>query len=702
MFFRIFGVFFFSLILFNKEYTLKMGRLAHAQNVRRVETRQRSKLRSRRSMLERTKRLEDNKEQRKVKLVPVHTQLPSEEDANLLISQISQSCRLPNTSQALRELIQWYSGCRDSVESEKRDSRKREREESTSVAALERMADGIIELQTIAADQTETSGSVGSDDDDADDLKTVLIDVMQSEYGERTLKSLLAALKSVESSKFNKLSNVLIEEFEENSSLLKHHIACRLMSALTFYGSPEMLKKILSLFQQQVRSEEDLVKILRDNHTAHTVGNLLKNGCKDARSWLCEMLSLVKVPKKKKAEGATEKLLLLIEDPVASRVLHQLIDSSTRFIFLNAFDIIPLMNSKRGSSFLRDLFSFENADIKEEEAVSLSSAVLEKIEDQLCAWTIDPRANFVVQKIIALTTKGGKSGERLFEKIVLRLSPQLTTLVSHRVGVHVVCALVDASFTFSSRLIELTASSIISKSNVAELLFAQTGGLAIRALMPILKKKECSSRNLLKAGLEPNLEELCFHEVGNLVAQKYLKEIGIPVASEFTKKVIKDQNYFLSMCCDSYASHVLFALLDCTDSASHTALCKAVTKNAEVLAVHVNGRFLVEKVIPASADLRNELLRQSISLAMKKGTQHILCSLLNSLDDQGIESFLKKLIPNLKEICVHQFGSIAIQKMMQANPKVKAAIQRALKNQDLRSELANNFFGKFVVLIADS
>lgn len=679
-----------------------MGRLAQAQNVRRVETRQRSKQRSRRSMLERTKRLEDNKEQRKVKIVSAHTQLPSEEDACLLISQISQSCRLPNTSHALRELIQWYSGSRHSVESEKKESRKREREESTNVAALERMADGVIELQTIAVDQTETSGPEGSDDDEADDIKTVLIDVMQSEYGERTLKTLLVALKTVESLKFNDLSNVLIEEFEENSSLLKHHIACRLMSALTFYGSPEMLKRILSLFQQEVRSEEDLMKILRDNHTALTVGNLLKNGSNDTRNWLCETLSLVDVQKKRKVEEITEKLSLLIEDPVASRVLHQLIDSSTRFIFLNALDIIPLMNSKRGSSFLRELFSFENAGLREEEAVSLTSAILEKIEDQLCTWAIDPRANFVVQKIIALTTKGGESGERFFESILLRLSPQLTTLVSHRVGVHVVCSLIDASLNFSTRLIELTASSIISKSNIAELLFAKTGSLAIRALMPILKKKGCSSSNLLKASVEQNLEELYFHEVGNLVAQKYLKEIGIRVASDFTKTVIKDQKYFLSMCCDSYASHVLFALLDCTDSASHTALCKAITNNAKTLALHVNGRFLVEKAIPASTDLRNELLRQSTSLVMQQGTQHILCSLLNSLDDQGVESFLKNLMLHLKEICVHQYGSIAIQKLMQTNPKVKAAIQSALKNQDLRSELAKNFFGKFVVVIADS
>lgn len=678
-----------------------MGRLAHAQRSRRAETHQRSKQRSRRSMLERTKRLDDKKEERKVKLVPVHHQIPSDNDAELLISQISQSCRLSNTSQALRDLIHFYSSGSSSDNDEKKESRKRGREEPVNTAALERMAEGFIKLQTIAIDQTENVDPILSDDDADDVLKTMIIEVMQSEYGERTLKSLLAALKTAGSPKFNDLANMLIEEFEENPSLLNHHIACRLMSALTFYGSSEMQGRILSLFHQQVRSEEDLIKMLRDNHTALTIGNLVKSGNKEASNWICETLSLLHPQKKKKVNDIGPKLLLLIEDPVASRVLRLLLNNSTRIIFSKYVDIIALMNSKRGSSFLRDLFTFDADDLQQEELSALTSAILEKIGDQLCTLAADQRANFVVQKIIALTTQEGVSGSAKFEALVRILSPQLVTLVSSKVGVHVVCALAEAALKSFPKLLESVSSTIISKSTVNDLLFCQTESLAIRAFMPIVKK-ESKTGSLLKGAIEHNMEELCFHEVGNLVVQKFFKEVGIPAASAFSKKIVKDQNYFLSMSRDPYASHVLFTLLDCTDPASHTALCNAIKNNAKALAVHVNGRFLVEKVIPKSSDLRSELLRQFLTLIIEKGTQHIFCTLVDSLDQRGIESLQNMLLPSLRQICTHQSGSIAVQKLMQSNQAIKAAIQRSLTNVDLRSELAHNYFGKFVIKIADS
>lgn len=673
-----------------------MGRLAYVEKSRKSGTRDKSAKRTQRSVAERSKRLDDNKEERKVKKIVIHRELPSEDKTHLLLTQVSQACRIPGTSQDLCQLIRSYAG--GSKDETKENSRKRGNEE-LNVGALERLTDEFLKLQSVAANENEEG-----DSDNDEDLKTVLVDIMENEYGQRTLFTLLTSLQAVESSKFNDLATVLIEEFEENPALVKHHIACRLMSTLSIHSPEQIQKRVLSIFQQQVTSEDDLIKMLRDNHTSSTIANLLKQNYKDTSMWLRETLSIDRVYKGNNEEDIAARIALLIEDPVASRVIRQLIDSDTRAIFFKHLDIHALMNSKRGSAFLRDLFTFENDNvtIKDSEVVSVVRAILEKIGTELHVLALDRRANFVVQKMISLTARGGSQGADCFQAIVRLLTSTISELLTNRVGVHVVCTLAETALNFSPQVIESTAATIVTRSNVNDLLFSQNGNLVIRALMPIVKKDNGKTCVLLKGAIEQNLDDLTFHEVGNLVVQAYFKEIGNPVASVFAKKIVKDSDYFLSMCRDNFASHVVFALLDCVEPSAHTALCTAIKSHYKVLSTHVNGRFLVEKVIPASSDLRNELLRQFVPLSLEKGTQHILCALASVQDQRGLESLIQKLISNLKHISTQQSGSIVVQKLMQSSPPIKIAVSKALQNGVLRSELLQNYFGKFVVQIADN
>lgn len=672
-----------------------MGVKGYAAKSRKIDSRDRSKKRSQRSEAERSQRLDDDKTQRRLKKVYVHKALPAQDEETLLTQQIGQACRLLVPSKDLCALIRSYSGTADE-EDDNNTTRKRGRG-TENVKALEKLVENLLKLRVIAANEEEDELS-----DSDDDVLTVFLDIMKNEYGHRVLSALLTALKTVESKKFNDLAVALLEEFEENEDLSKHHNACRLLSVLSFHGSAPLQQRVLSIFQHQVSSEEDLLALLKDNHTSGTISNLLKNGNAETGEWLRETLALSKAHNKKE-EDVASRIFSLIEDPVSSRVIRQLIDSQTRAIFFKYLDINALMNSKRGSAFLRDLFTFENESGNESEVAKLTSTLLERIGSSLRQLSADKRANFVVQKVITLTLHAGSKGSDLFQTILRLLGDSVPNLCSNRVGVHVICTLTSTAFSFPTPVIESTASAVLNHNNVADLLFCQTGSLAVRSLMPIVKLANSKTGIVLKTSIERNLDALIFHPVGNLVAQKYFAEVGQGVASVFAKKIAGDQKNFLRMCQDSYASHVVYSILDVVDSGAHTLLCSILRKNAKALSTHINGRFLIEKIIPASAELRNELLREFIPLAMEKGTQHILCSLVSVLDKGSVDSLTSKLTKNLKALCFHQSGSVTVQKLMQANPVVKRAVTEALRSsQSLKRELEQNYFGKFVVQNADN
>eukprot|EP00796_Vickermania_ingenoplastis_P004860 gene4860-3481_t len=667
-----------------------MGRVAAVSKSRKFDTRVKSKKRAQRSATERSKRLAEDTDGRKVKMVTRRKALPGTEDSQLLKEQIGQACRIAAPSRDLCALIRSYAGINDVELPEA--SRKRSREEAVNISELEKIADKMIQLQKVAANEDEAD----DENDSESDVETIFVDVMQNEYGQRTLYTLLTALKAVGSKKFDELARALIEEFEENENLSKNHIACRLMSALSFHGSENIRQRVLSVFQHQVSSEEDLVVLLRNNHTSTTIANLLKNQHEDTSKWLSETLSLEKAYKGNSEEDIAQRIATLIEDPVASRVMRQLINTRTRAIFFKYLDISALMNSKRGSAFLRDLFTFENGKVSEEEVASLTSAILERIGDELNQLALDKRANFVVQKIITLTQYGGSIGADAFNAILRLLSSSIPALITSTVGVHVVCTLAETALHISPGALQRTADYIINRNTINDLLFCSNGSLAIRSIMPIVKDSSIQAAALLKRSIEQSQDDLIFHPIGNLVVQRYYKEIGSAAASVYAKKVVKDQKYFMGLCRDNYASHVVYSLLDCVDASTHTLICSALKNNSKALAVHVNGRFLIEKIIPANSDLRNELTRQFVPLCMEKGTQHILCSLVSSLDQRGVESLIAKLTANLKTICTDQSGSITIQKLMQAHPPVREAVASALRaSESLRQELSRNFFGKF-------
>ncbi|CAJ1986872.1 PUF10 / pumilio protein 10 [Leishmania donovani] len=737
-----------------------MGKKAEFARSRFKEARQKREERMQRSRAERDRRHGIDKLARKIDKVVVQRPLPNEAQQALLLAQFAQACRLVAPSTDMCILMRHYAKVAEAAEqksesttmvtasasSSKSTTRKRKRDEAeeeeeapaAGAAFLDTVADALLRTQNAPAviEEAAVSAKDGENalgDDDDDDTVTVLQDILQDDSGRRVVATLLASLNAVRSSKCEAVAKAVLEQFEENEHLPQHHVACRVMSALAQFGSDATRQGVLNLLRQRSTTIEGVERLLSDRHTAGTIEQLLKSYGPETAAWLCEVLSL-STPvtsssaaeaggRKKKAakqRGAaaeetasgeritTEKLMELVNGPVSGQVLLQLLRTDARRELLKRLPIVELLRSKRGTAFLTQLLtltaSVASSEGREAEAVALFSDVLERLGSDLGEMAIDKRANFVVQALIQLLPVMGPQSTKQLERLELGLggAAGISALVTHGNGVHVVLSLIDAALTLSSEsAVEGLAEQLVTRHNVTDLLYHKHGSLVVRRLMPLISRKASKVGRLLQGMVEQDFSNLVYTEAGNLVVTAYLTALGKSGASLLAQKLAGGEE-LLSMCRSPYASHVVFTLFELVDPTTHTLLCNALKAHVLPLSTHVNGRFIVEKMIAASRDVRESVSRQFLPLAQERGTQHVLCALLARMDARGKQVCVEKTImPNLTALATHQCGSIVLQKLMQAEPTVLSAVQQRLSaNSLVRSDLAQNFFGKFVVQIA--
>lgn len=103
-------------------------------------------------------------------------------------------------------------------------------------------------------------------------------------------------------------------------------------------------------------------------------------------------------------------------------------------------------------------------------------------------------------------------------------------------------------------------------------------------------------------------------------------------------------------------------------------------------------------MIRVSKTMQVKLTDAFLTLVYKKGTQTILTTLINLLDDAGRVNLINtKIKPHFMEIALHQNGSIVLQKILQSSSETKQELQKLIKgNTGLIYDLTKNFYGKYV------
>ncbi|EKF39251.1 pumilio-repeat, RNA-binding protein, putative [Trypanosoma cruzi marinkellei] len=630
----------------------------------------------------------------------------SDEKKAMLVEQFTQACRLPATAEDLCMLLR-STGAEKTQDDA---SRKRQREETTmDESNLGTIVDAFLQLGHQAA--------ITTDESDEDEPMTLLEDVLQDECGGRVVCALIAALGTSKNNKKPMVLDAVTKVFEENETLHEHYVACKVMSSLVQYGDREIQERVLRVLQQHAKTVDQLQAQLRNRHSAVTIQHLIEHFPTETLTWLGETLGVTELlagktmAKKKKMKKKTNRdegelhdtLLLLILDPVASPIMRALISRSVNTsAFLENMDLVKLLETKRGCKFLQDILSPALPKWNSEgEANVTLDIVMESFETKLLEMCTSIDANFVVQAIIGLIPRTEKaSTDRYLKQLLKVLGPHLSSLATHYIGVHVVVALVVSSqLTLMEDMVEEIAGKIITRNNVADMLCDSNGSLVVRKLLPLCTRKGSKVGQMLLKAINQDMSSLMYDAIGNLTLQEYIKVCG---GEELARKLCKSDE-LLSMCQHTYASHVVGSLFENVGATTHTNLCHALRPHVLVLSRHLNGRFIVEKAIHANRDICDLLLRHFMELACEKGTQHVLCTLMLNLDQRGKQWVVNTVISGLADLATQQCGSIVLQKLMLVDALLLAAVKKELAQKPrLRNNLAQNFFGKFVVQITDA
>ncbi|RNE97856.1 putative pumilio-repeat, RNA-binding protein [Trypanosoma conorhini] len=628
----------------------------------------------------------------------------TEEKKAMLVGQFAQSCRLPAASEDLCVLLRSAGPERPQGEA----PRKRRREEATiDASTLGTIVDAFLQLDHQAA--------ITTDDADEEEPMTLLEDVLQDECGGRVVCALIAALDTSDDGKTPVVLDVVTKLFEENEALYGHYVACKVLSSLVQHGDREIQGRVLQVLRRHAKTVDQLQAQLRNRHSAVTIQHLIEHFPIETVAWLGETLGLAEIaagntkkkkqkPTRRDAANQHEILLSLILDPVASPVMRALILCSAHSsALLGHMNLVALLENKRGCKFLHDILSPELPKwASEAEANATLDVVLKSFEPELLGMCTSADANFVAQAIIGLIPRTGTASmEGYFKRILKVLGPHLSSLATHHIGVHVVVALVVASLATTplKEIVEEIAGALLTQDNVTGMLCDSNGSLVVRKLLPLCEVKGSKAGQLLLKALVRDMDTLMYDAIGNLTLQEYIKICG---GEELARKLCKSDE-LLRVCQHTYASHVVGCLFERVGATTHTQLCHALRPHVVTLSKHLNGRFVVEKAIPANREICDLLLRHFMELACEKGTQHVLCTLMLNLDQRGKRRVVSMILSGLSDLAMQQCGSIVLQKLMLADAPLLDAVKMELAQKPrLRNNLAQNFFGKFVVQISDA
>eukprot|EP00758_Cryptobia_borreli_P006700 Tbor_TRINITY_DN5191_c0_g1::TRINITY_DN5191_c0_g1_i1::g.25763::m.25763 len=341
------------------------------------------------------------------------------------------------------------------------------------------------------------------------------------------------------------------------------------------------------------------------------------------------------------------------------------------------------------------------------------------------------------------TVTGGGSRYHKMKTNKMNITPTnaVQELALSSIGSHALVALIEA--VCEASVVINSSSKKQSKQNsidvrmlldrllqppsiVLSLLCDLNGGVVIRRLLGCIRRyldddssSSCVSTILNAA--EANMNTLIYDSAGNLVVQELLRTVSPAAVAAFFNKHVKGKaldsdtscERAISMAKHQYASHVLFTLFDVLDAKCRLELCHILKNDLVNLSKHLNGRFVVEKVIPHCSDTRDILLTNFLKIALEKGTQHILLALWKHMDDKTAKKFINStILPNLKPLATNAAGSLILQKLIQDSQQQQNSsttpskgtlcvvlYDAAVKNSQMKNELLRDFFGKFVIQV---
>lgn len=658
-----------------------MGKKATFIKARLNEFHRKKVSRGKRSEEIRKKRLGTDSS-RLVQRVLAKRPLPVLHDQVLLLDQFGQSCRLPVPAEDLVNLVKSLGdegGNRDTVK-----------------AVVEKFC-GLAQSDRALFHQLLT-----------DENATRIIAAATS--SEDVAKSFASSHKA--------LCNEILSSFEKEPTLVRHHVASRVFTSIVLGTGSHELDRVFRLLEAAVTSFDDAIKMVKDRHVATTLCRLLSLPGSKVSDWLSALLKIgpssEKPVKRSRTEAAiqgnngSDALRSVIEDimddPIGAPVLHALITDANRLSIFSALVQLSSTTTKRSQRFVMRLLEV-GGEGKSELATQLLDEILlgpgSELIGSIVDASFDANMNFTVQKVIKLIPRADRAAA--FHRRVLDLvSSRLFDMSTHPIAVHVVIALIDASHAMGEKgaFVAAIGESICRPESVVDLIRNTNGGLVVRKLIET-SSQTSSASTLLMTTIEQHMSSLIFDATGNHIVQELLRSGSATSAGSFFRRYLKGEA-LLSASQHLCASHVVHTLFDRVDPPTFAEMCGTLKPHVCNLARHVNGRFVVEKMIASQRDVRESLVRQFIPLSMSKGTQHLLVSLFEHLDNGSKNTLLQNVVlPHFRQLAVNGTSSIVLQKLLQGNPFFLAAVKKWASSQGdgLLRELSQNFFGKFVVQI---
>ena len=579
----------------------------------------------------------------KVEHVSFHRHEPNEEQCDVMGRQLATAARVRGASQDLQFLIRKASGCAPS------QKRSRDDEEVSSPAATDNAF-----LLRVCEAVTPDISALATDELGAQVLAVLMKALHQVGETER-LQALVQSIVSIQSPDASKSTVGFLSE---------HHIARAVLWGVVEFGTDSHKQMVWNAISPNV------VETACHRHGSKILLKLMQHypaaGLEIVAAILPSIQNIILDP----IGAVVAEAVVAADSPITDKQRASLVESLK--------DTLPsLLTDKRGQRFVMAVLSAtSNSDVS---TTVLSALPLETVKT-MCT---DSRGNFLIQKLVAC-------GAAAQEHVLNALSGSLLEASLHPIGTHVVVALFEKG---EKKTLHRVTSEL--RPHVMDLVGSRHGSLVVRAA---LQKVDAS---LLK-GLD--LTALMYDPNGNLVVQELLRAMPVAERVSFFRKYVQDDIEKIAY--HAYASHVLYTLLDLVDPKVQVEAIAALLPHQLELSKHVNGRFVVERMIEANKESRNLLVQNFVNLSFSKGTHFVLLKLYSVLDEPTKKKLASDVAPSAAQMACDSNATLVLQKLLQADRKLSMenkkastpmldSVRAALK--PCMSQIAQDFFGKFVV-----
>jgi hypothetical protein len=488
--------------------------------------------------------------------------------------------------------------------------------------------------------------------------------------------------------------------------LATHSVGRVLVWAMIECGSLKQKK----LLNRELASET--LNLVTDRHGIHTVLALLNHYPNSSKTIIPALVPIV---------AST-----LLADPVGAKAAAAIISPHTAVDIVGSMDLkseiqtlieavsspYPLTGeSKRTIRFLSDLltkgFTKGAEDVNSSARAAALVNVAQSLQPALVAMAVNQNANFLVQATFRAlgSWSNDKAVAPVLESCVSTLvkskSPQFSELASHPVAAHVIgCVASCAAGVVSAAL----------RPHLLRLASDKNGSIAIRRIVEQADSPAAVSEALLQA-MGQHASTFVEDEHGNLVVQALLKAAKPATRTKFFDSHLKQR--LAELCRHRFGAHVVHALVTADgaplDAAAMNQLFGAIKKHMVELAQHVSGRFVVEGLL-SFREAQQVLVDALPQLVFAQGTQGVLTKLYDVASSAHRTVIANYVSGQLANIATTQQGSLIVQKLLardiEDTSKGRAvfdAVAHALRsNTAVAATLRNDFFGRFVVQIAET